>query len=287
MAVFLLSILILEVRIIAMAKAKSKKTQDITYCKESTLAETWISIIGEPRIFADSEGQLIIALAEKEFLKRKTPLQNVETISVFPKSDKPLDAFWYIQKKWSDGLFLSRFGHNFLSLHRLSKPEDPKLKYESFQISLLPEVKAWQKIISEGMRDEGNSPVKSISIGYLNQFKLPVKDFAIEDFFNVDIRAKVDTKASGIREVRLSLGFEEASASININLTINPVFNNIVPVSVETNVVSKNISNINFNNDNSVEQTIEELRKIARRIFFSFCSDKTIKAMKPVYKEDK
>lgn len=249
-----------------------KKPLKIDYCKNSTIREALCIIQGKPEKVEESDAGILEKHAKKHYDSLKIELKNVPTFVMIPQIEgQKLNPFWSRQKQWGQGKYVARFGHRYLSIHRICNEAD---KYKTYKDSFKPELEKWLEIYKAALTGENEThPVDLIMFGYINDFILPVADFTLDKYLTCSYSLNLN---KGIVDAidRYNLAFDMVNTKEGINCTLKVKVeslpgNDTLKLTTEIYSSYQNMQNFSFYSDNVLEK-IEQLKKHAKETFFSF-----------------
>ncbi len=235
-------------------------------CKSSNIGEAWCVVKGTPGPRDPFEPQHLLVKGKDKY----GDLQLSNTLSVV-KDGSSVAPFWSEQVKWNSGKHVCRFGHRFLSVHRLVNEVGDK--YSSFEADVEPAARAWLEIYRAPSTP--SPTVASVAFGYKNIFDF-APDVDLFEYFNIRFGIK---SLSGLTLVGIDLNFilsDTKDFFLHACIKNRPAAPHSKTVRFETKIFARrNTANLTFAETEKILGITKELKHKARESFFAFVTDKT------------
>lgn len=245
--------------------------KNVEYCENSTITEAWAVVQGGPGKVQDSEFGALENYASKKIGKFETKPSFV--LVKHKGSDETVPAFWKKQLSWDNEKYLARIGHRYLSVHFVKQGEG---KYEQYNKSLKPQVEGWLDSYKEtvsGLQEQ--YPIENISFGYINLFKLPVKDFDLSRYFKVNFGTGVSYANNGIGALEIVFSVHEPETRISVRVTPDPSDSEIIIVTTRVEARKLVEESFSFEDSEQILELIGEMKEAAKSVFFDLATNKT------------
>lgn len=251
------------------------KLKRVSRCDSPAIKEAFCLIQGVPAEIDDSEAPALEIAAKKYFENKDIKLEPVPTFVVIPMvKNKKMSGFWSQQSKWAGPTNLCRFGHRYLSVHRLCNKKNPYISYEK---SLLPQIKEWIELYKNTLVSKRDShEIAHITFGYINEFDFKLKDFEVNKYINLDFNISLDSSLVDVLNA-ISQRFDFSNADKNINCTVKVDLKssqNIpegISLTVEIYSTFGELVGMSYNSNDIIDKVFE-LKNHAKDTFFSLAT---------------
>lgn len=255
-------------------RLEEKSSEKVLLCKNPAIKEAFCLIQGKPAVLDDSEAPSLENAAKIFYEEQDIRFERVPTFVVIPiVKDKEINAFWSQQSKWGE-TNLARYGHRYLSIHRICSNKD---KYKSFEESLAPEIKQWLSLYNSTLVSKKDPhEIGLITFGYINEFIVSHEVFNLAKLVHLDFNIAIDKGyVDSLNSSTLKFDFFNSSKDINTTIKVN--IGGIlgdpsnIKLTVEIYSTFGNIQGLCYN-DNVMEK-VQALKDHAKDTFFSFATD--------------
>lgn len=257
----------------------------VTYCTNSTIAEAWAVIVGKPGALNDAEAGALEFSAQQ----RLGPLRKEPAIVLVESANRDIvPPFWREQLSWSDGRYLARFGHRYLSVHFLRRGDE---KYETYATTLQPKVEGWLDTFRATLGgDKAQYPVERVSFGYDNALEFPAADFDLSRYFKINVGIGAEAAGNGLAALevnfRASQGEKKLPVSVNLMVQADPAVPQQVRVRTKVEAHVPVVSDCSFVEKAKLLALLAEAKEAAKTVFFDIATDETHRIMGVQYARD-
>ena len=249
-------------------------TQRVEHCEASTISEAWALVVGAPGPLDEGEKTLLLRGAKKTF----DNLNEVPAFIIQKSRGEAIPAFWNTQAQWADSSQLARFGHRFLSVHRVATAEHP---YGSYQLGVGEPLGTWLGIASDAA--EESYPVERTGFGYVNSFQFDSKDFDISRYFKLGLFLDLGESTPSIHALEASFKFEKDDFLHQIQFSAEPQSNQSVRVVTKVFVERTTKEDLEIADRDRILESVVEAHETAKSAFFDFATKETHTLMKAQY----
>ena len=256
---------------------------DIEYCENSTITEAWAVIIGSAGEIRDSDVGALENIASKKLGEFK-PIPSFVFVEN-NNDNKIVPPFWHKQLSYNDGKYITRLGHHYLSVHYKKIGQD---KYDKYENSLLPQIDTWLDSYSEMVSGKQDTNViKKVGFGYLNTFKLPMKDFDLSQYFKINFGTNAESAKNGLGalEVKFKLNYLENNSDVEVNISVFPESPESDQIAITTKVIAYKAieKDYSFEEKDNILDIVMDAKNAARAVFFDLATTETHKIMGAKY----
>lgn len=259
---------------------KEMKSQKVVkLCKNSTITEAWFVVGGVPAKIENDELGAINVSAQKTVKGLKT----VPTIVLAPQTNEPQLPFWTTQFSYKSDQRQARVGHNYLSVHTISNPQN---QYSGYSSALKPDIEEWLKVVSSALKSKEKFKINTISFGYINTFEFPAKAFDISEYFQINLGVQLEGVGS-ISNLQTSFRFFDSEKNLYTNLLFeifpSPQNAKVIIVRIQTITEEVEISNVDIGQISKILEKTAVLKDKSKNSFFGFSTEKTKTLMGVTY----
>lgn len=247
----------------------------ITYCKKPAIKEAFCLIQGKPAELNKTDAPSLEKQADKHFKSIGQKLENVPTFIMIPEvSGQLMNPFWVAQKKWNNGSNIARYGHRYLSVHRLCSTES---QYETYEKSIRQDIIKWIDLYRDVLAtEEDPHSIDLISYGYINELDLPFEDFSLNKYVGLLYQLQLDSNTADTLN-RMSFAFDLSCSETNIKTAIKVkaqpnLDNSKMKLNIEIYSSFNSLDGIDFLS-NHIMDYVDRLKNHAKDTFFSFVTD--------------
>lgn len=240
----------------------------ILSCRDPRISEVWCAIAGVPGPINEAEPGFIQTSAQNKYVGTEA----VSSIRIIPRTvgtSEDVAAFWSHDLKWDGGRRAARFGHRFLSLHRLCKPNlADHDRYTGFEKEIHKPAAEWLNIFKDAHKKE-EVKVLNVQFGYINEFPISMLSGTdITEDFNLRYAIKVpdDAELTG-----LNLSFDLVQNPRKIRITLRSKITQTKEMGFEVKISARqDFVDLKTTQTERILGEMDRLHVTARNAFFGF-----------------
>lgn len=210
--------------------------------------------------------------------QRFQDLEEVPAFVIQRTGGDKISPFWNTQAYWAEGKQLARFGHRFLSVHRVATPETG---YDSYGESVGDPLDKWLDVAREAS-DEAGYPIERIGFGYVNSFTFSVNEFDVSRFFKLGVFLDIGEPAPSLHGLEAKFKFAEDSFLHQIALSAEPQPDKTIRVVTKV-FVEREVGELNIQDSKKIATDVAAAHETAKSAFFKFATEETHEIMKAQY----
>lgn len=262
----------------------SSSSKTIKFCKNSTISEAWAIVQGMPSPVTEDSQREVQALIHSG-AKKYNDLVTQPLVIVGQKKEGDVAPYWVFQGSWSNGRYIVRTGHNYLSVHRVCTNQ---FKYNRYESDVKPVLSDWLELQNATISNPSERKVGVIGFGYINNFQIQTTtEFDYAKYIKLNAGIGISNRDAELLQLKSSFVYYDKKKEVQF--TVDAIVGGIPGVPGAFEIVTqvyceKSISGaVSFSDKDKILSINRDIQKYAKETFFDITTEEAHTLMEVVY----